>query len=270
MSESWASQKWSARTINYWRRVLSLALGHAVTTGKIARNVAGRGMVKPVKGPARQIQPLEPEQVSAFVEATRGRSMEHMFMLDLCTGLREGELLGLRWSDVDQVGGWLTIRQELVWLNRRPYAFQEPKSEAGMRQVPLVPQAIAALRAQKARVAELELHCPPGAWTDHDLVFPSEVGTPIHPGNVNREFKKVLKVAGLPAGGFRPHDLRHGMATHLLEAGVDARIVMQLMGWSQSSMLKRYQHVRTAALNDARERLGGRLASIPGLAASGS
>jgi site-specific recombinase XerD len=74
-------------------------------------------------------------------------------------------------------------------------------------------------------------------------VFPSEIGTPIHPCNVDREFKKLLKLAGLPARDFRPHDLRHGMATHLLEAGVDPRIAMELMGWSWASMLKRYQHV---------------------------
>ena len=111
LSDSAAQGKWSTRTVNYWRRVLSMALGQATAWGRVNRNVAGKGRVKPAKGPSRQIQPLEPDQVARFVAATRGRSMEHLFLLDLSTGLRTGELLVLRWKDDELAGGWLEIRQ---------------------------------------------------------------------------------------------------------------------------------------------------------------
>jgi site-specific recombinase XerD len=118
----------------------------------------------------------------------------------------------------------------------------------------LIGPAAAALRAQHARVAQLRLKAEPGVWQEHDLVFPSEIGTPIHPTNVNREFKKLLDRAGLPRE-YRVHDLRHSTATYLLAAGIDPRIVMAIMGWSQVTMLARYQHVLDTMLTDAAARL---------------
>jgi integrase len=129
----------------------------------------------------------------------------------------------------------------------------EPKSESGRRIVPLIGPAGIALRAQRSRVAELRRRAGP-AWQDHDLVFPSEIGTPTHPMNVNREFKKLLARAGLPTS-HRVHNLRHSTATYLLAAGVDGRIVMQIMGWSQITMLSRCQHVLDRMLEDTATRL---------------
>lgn len=92
------------------------------------------------------------------------------------------------------------------------------------------------------------------AWTDNDLVFPNAKGDPLEATNVYHEFKKLLAKAGLPTT-YRVHDLRHSAATFLLGARVDPRVVMQLMGWSQLSMLKRYQHVLDSMLTDAADRL---------------
>jgi 3-dehydroquinate dehydratase-2 len=92
------------------------------------------------------------------------------------------------------------------------------------------------------------------AWQDYDLAFFSAMGTPLDGTNVYHAFKRLLKQAGLPLS-CRVHDLRHSTATYLLVGGVDPRIVMQIMGWSQVSMLKRYQHVLPAMLDDAAARL---------------
>ena len=100
-------------------------------------------------------------------------------------------------------------------------------------------------------------------WHDYDLVFPSANGNPLDGTNVYHEFKKLLAKAGLPIA-YRVHDLRHSTATYLLAAGVDGRIVMQVMGWSQVSMLKRYQHVLDPMLRDAGERLESVFPIAPG------
>jgi site-specific recombinase XerD len=138
-------------------------------------------------------------------------------------------------------------------LRGRPWRFTEPKSESGRRTIPLTAPAVAALRAQRRRAAEMRVKVA-DTWQDHDLVFPSAVGTPLDGTNVYHEYKKLLKKASLPSS-HRPHDLRHSTATYLLHAGVDPRIVMEIMGWSQISMLKRYQHILPAMLDDAAARL---------------
>jgi hypothetical protein len=95
-------------------------------------------------------------------------------------------------------------------------------------------------REQHKRNAEARLRIG-DAWQDYDLVFPSAMATPLDGPNVYHAFRRLLRDTGLPTS-YRVHDLRHSTATYLLVAGVDPRIVMQIMGWSQVSMLKRYQH----------------------------
>ena len=242
----------SPRTQQYIRAVLRMALGQAMKWGLVHQNVAT--LVEPAKGPARQIEPLDADQAARLLAGAKGHSQEHLFTAALGTGLRKGELLGLRWRDVDLDTGRIQVRYALEYCNGRPWRFVEPKSESGKRTVPLIGPAAAALRAQYARVKALKLKAEPGVWQEHDLVFPSEIGTPIHPTNVNREFKKLLARAGLPHE-HRVHDLRHSTATYLLAAGIDPRIVMAIMGWSQVTMLARYQHVLDSMLSDAAGRL---------------
>jgi integrase len=227
-----------------------MALNQALKWGMVHRNVAT--LVELRRASNTPIEPLTPTEAAQLLEAARGRGQEHLITAALGTGLRKGELLGLRWQDVDVDRGRLHVRQALEWRNGRPWRFVDPKSESGRRTIPLIGPAAAALRAQRLRVAEMRLAAE--QWTDLDLVFPSELGTPIHPSNVNREFKKLLALAGLPTH-HRVHNLRHSTATYLLAAGVNQRIVMQMMGWSQLSMLVRYQHVLDPMLDEAAERL---------------
>ena len=247
------------RTVQQIHGILRSALNRAVKWQLVPRNVASGDLVDPPRGASPDICPLDAGQAERLLAAASGHRYEHLYAFLLSTGLRLGEALALRWHDqdgrvlVDLDARRATIRYTLERLRGRPWRFGEPKSESGRRLVPLASPALAALKAQRRRVAEMRLKVA-DAWQDHDLVFPSAVGTPLDGSNVYHEYKKLLKKAGLPLS-HRPHDLRHSTATYLLHAGVDPRIVMEIMGWSQVSMLKRYQHVLPVMLDDAAARL---------------
>jgi integrase len=121
-----------------------------------------------------------------------------------------------------------------VRLPGHPWRFSEPKSESGRRVIPLTTHAIPALREQGRKTASARLKAGE-AWQNYDLVFPSAIGTPMDGTNVYRAFKRLLKESGLPLPVV--HDLRHSTATYLLVGDVDQRIVLQIMSWSQVSML---------------------------------
>jgi integrase len=194
------------------------------------------------------------------LEIARGHPYEHLYAFLLSTGMRLGEALALRWHDdlghvlVDLETRRAVVRYTLERLRGgQPWRFSEPKSESGIRSVPLTTPAIAALRAQRAwgRARRMQLGAE---WENHELVFPNLTGAPLDGTAVHHAFKRLLAQAGLPTS-HRVHDLRHSTATYLLAARVDPRIVMAVMGWSQSSMLQRYQHVLPAMLDDAAARL---------------
>jgi integrase len=206
-----------------------------------------------------EIQPLDPQQAEVLLRAASGHPYEHLYAFMLSTGLRLGEALALRWHDedgtalVDLDTRRATIRYTLERLRGQPWRFAEPKSDTGRRVIPLTAPAIHAIREQRRRADEAQEKAGE-LWQEFDLVFQSIVGTPLDGTNVYHAFKRLLNQAGLPST-CRVHDLRHSTATYLLAAGVDPRIVMQIMGWSQVSMLKRYQHVLPSMLDDAATRL---------------
>ena len=161
-------------------------------------------------------------------------------MLAVTAGLWRGELLGLRWEDVDLESGTLQVRRTLS-EPKGGYVFEAPKSGEG-RQVRLTRRAVAALKEHRRRQLEERMR-DVEFWQDHGLVFPSTVGTPLSGGNLTRAFKAALKRAGLPAGT-RFHDLRHTCATLLLRQGVNPKFVQDLLGHADISLtLNVYSHV---------------------------
>lgn len=242
----------SARRVEYIRAVLRAALNRAMKWQLVHRNVAT--LIDLPGGPRRQIEPLEPEAASALLAAARGHRHEHLYAFLLATGLRLGEALGLRWADVDMEQGKLRVHNALERLPGQPWRLIEPKSEAGRRVIPLIAPVRATLRAQKARIAAMELKLEPGIWQDLDFVFPTEIGTPNSGGDVNAELKPLLAAAGLPTS-HRVHDLRHSTATYLTSAGVPPRVIMELLGHSSLAMTVKYQHVMSPMLLDAAARL---------------
>ena len=176
-----------------------------------------------------------------MLEAARGHRLEALYMLALSTGMRQGELLALKWDDVDLEGGVLRARRTLTKTGK-VYAIGEPKTKNSRRVIRLSGAAVEALRGHLSRqLGEMErmgsLYRPGG------LVFATEVGTIINPSNVrNRSLRLLLKAAGLRPVRF--HDLRHTCATLLLSKNVNPKIVSEMLGHASVSItLDVYSHL---------------------------
>ena len=228
----------SARTVQYAHTTLNKALKQAVADGLIPRNAAAS--VKPPRPRRSEIKPLGPKQVRALFDAVSGHRLEALYAVAVTAGLRKGELLGLRWEDVDLERGMLQVRRVLSEA-RSGRIFEAPKSGKG-RQIRLTQGTAKALRAHRKRQLEERME-KAGLWQEEGLVFPSEVGTPLSARNLQRHFKSVLKRAGLP-GTTRFHDLRHTCATLLLRQGVHVKYVQELLGHADVALtLNVYSHV---------------------------
>jgi len=242
----------SPRSVAMERAVLRGALGRAERWGFVTRNVAK--LAEPPRLPRRQVTPLSPEQARIFLEAIRGDRLEALYLVALGVGLRQGEILGLSWSDINLEAGTLTVRHALQRVEGK-LILVEPKSLTSHRTVALPALVHEALRAH--RIRQLEERLGAGArWHDdpRDLVFVSTVGTPLDGITVTRRFQALLKAAGLPHQRF--HDLRHACASLMLTQGVAARIVMETLGHSQISLtLGTYSHVSPALGRAAAERM---------------
>ncbi len=179
-----------------------------------------------------------------------------MYLLAIHTGLRQGELLGLKWSDIDLDRGTLQVRRILSAAKEGP-RFTTPKSNRG-RSVRLTAQAVQALRNHRKRQVEERLKHD-GFWQDHGLVFTTLVGTPLNRHNVfSRSFKPLLRRAGLPDIPF--HALRHSFATLMLAGGEHPKVVQEMMGHSGIRVtMDFYSHVLPDMQKGAVDRLGAML-----------
>ena len=228
----------SPASVGHLHAVLHRALGEAARFGLVARNVAG--LVKRPRGAHKEMMALSPEQARAFLDAAHGERLEALYVLALSTGMRQGELLAIRWQDVDLDSATLQVKATLR-RTREGLTFGEPKTARSRRQVQLTPTAVTALRAHRARQIEERLRCP--YWQDAELVFATEAGTPVERQNMMmRSFFPLLERAGLPR--IRFHDLRHTAATLLLGQNVNVKVVSEMLGHSQIAItLDLYSHV---------------------------
>ncbi|MBA3274745.1 MAG: site-specific integrase, partial [Chloroflexia bacterium] len=173
--------------------------------------------------------------------------------------LRQGELFGMRWSDVDPDAATLTVRYAMQRIDGKP-TFVEPKTVLSRRTFTLPPSTVAALRTQRVQQLQERLIAG-GRWRDLDLVFSSTIGTPLEPSNVNARLHALLEVAGLPRQRF--HDLRHCAASLLLNGGVPARTIMGILGHSQISLtMNTYAHLSPALERDAADRMEAQLTAV--------
>jgi integrase len=197
-------------------------------------------MVDPPRKASRQMQVYTPEQARTLLEAVQGTRGEGLYTLALFTGMRLGELLGLRWQNVDLAAGHLTIQTALKNVNNRSW-LGKPKTEAGRRKIVLTSTVIAALRAHRTR--QLQERLATGEqWQDLDLVFCTRTGGHIAGSNLRVAHMRLLKRLELPY--IRFHDLRHTAATLLLLQGVPVKVVSEMLGHASVAItMNLYMHV---------------------------
>jgi integrase len=233
----------SPRTVQLLHTTLHKALKQAVRLGLAARNVTESVEApRPEKNAKTEMHPLTPEQARDLLKAACGDRFEALYALAMTTGLRQGELFGLRWQDVDLESGTLSVRQQLIRTKADGLVFTTPKSAKGRRSVRLTPKAVQALKDHRKKQLEQEQRLS-GLWRDLGLVFTSTVGTPLDPSNFTyHTFQPFLKRAGLPK--IRFHDLRHTCATLLLGRNVNPKIVQEMLGHANiSETMDTYSHV---------------------------
>ena len=225
------SKRLAPRSVDYLHVTLQKALNQAMRDDLIPRNVAaGERPRSSRQRSTREAEALSQDQVRALLEAARGERNETLYIVAVHTGLRQGELLGLRWTDIDLSGatGELSVRRSLK-VTPKGLGFGPPKNKASRRSVPLNKTAVAALKAHRKRQNEERLRTP--EWVDNDLVFPNRVGRPMDHNNLyHREYKALLKKAGLAEQAFTFHSLRHTFGTALFKRGEHPKIVQSLLG----------------------------------------
>lgn len=226
-------------TVHKLHVVLHKALAQAVSDGLIPRNVAA-GMKLP-KLTREEIDPLSAEEARRLLEAARGDRLEALYVLALSTGMRQGELLGLKWDDVDLEGGLLRVRRTLTKAGK-VFTTAEPKTKKSRRTIRLTAAAIDALKAHLSRQME-EMEYMGSLYQPGGLVFATEAGTLFNPSNLrNRSLAPLLKAAKLRPVRF--HDLRHTCATLLLSKNVNPKIVSEMLGHASVSItLDTYSHL---------------------------
>ncbi len=235
---------------------ISQALQLAMKLGLIARNVALS--VTPPHGHASEMTTWDAAQQRRFMLAAAGSAYGPIWIIFLSTGMRRGEVLGLRWQGVDWERGVLSIRQTVGVLGGKT-EIKPPKTKSSRRDVLVEPEVITALREHKATQNARRLTL--GAlWQNHDLIFPSFSGTPINPNNLDRDYDRWVKKAGLPR--IRIHDLRHSHVTLAIKEGANIKAVSQRVGHANVGItLGTYAHVSPEQHTDVSRRVGAALFS---------
>lgn len=229
----------SPTTVQHLHEVLHRALNRAVRLGVVYRNVAD--MVDPPRMSHHEMATLTEEQSRILLDVAAGERLEALYILALTTGMRQGEMLALKWHDVDLDGATLQVRRNLQNVGG-VYSIVEPKTKSGRRRIALPAVTAEALCAHQAR-QETERRQASEGWEENDLVFPNTIGRPLDGMNLIKYwFRPLLKRAGLPL--IRFHGLRHTAATLLLGQGVNVKVVSEMLGHADVSItLRVYAHV---------------------------
>lgn len=229
----------SAKTVRNINQVISSAMDLAVAQKIILENPTNACSLPRVEH--KEMQTISAEQLQAVLEEAKRSGVYEMYYIELSTGLRRGELLGLKWQDIDMKQGVIRVRRQISRIDGK--IVEAPlKTKNSYRTVTISPQAVEVLKSQKEK-------------TDDEYVFPSPNGGPISPDSVNNMLHRVLDRAGIPRVRF--HDMRHTFATLALQNGVDIKTVSGMLGhFSAGFTLDTYAHVTTAAEKEAAQTIG--------------
>ena len=230
----------SPKTVRNIHQIISSAMKLAQEQKLIVGNPA-EGCALP-RLEHREMQTLPVEQLQSFLGEAKDSGVFELYYLELATGLRRGELLGLKWEDIDLERGDLRVKRQIARINGE--VVEAPlKTKNAYRTLPLAEDTVSVLLEQKKKVG------------DSPWVFPSPAGGPLSPDSVLHMLHRVLKRAGLPS--LRFHDLRHTFATLALQNGVDVKTVSGMLGhFSAGFTLDTYAHVTTASQRQAAKTMG--------------
>lgn len=249
----------SPKTVRYLHTTLHKALADAVDTGLVAGNPADRARPpKPARSAPTELRFWTPEQLRAFLASVAETRLEAAWHLAAMTGMRRGEVLGLRWADVDLEAARLCVRHTIISI---AYEVCEstPKTHQA-RVINLDPRTIDQLRSQ---------HCQQSAdrdewgadYQDHDLVFCRQDGTPLHPDTFSQSFTRSIAKTALPR--IRLHDLRHTHATIALRAGVPIKVISERLGHeSPAFTMKQYAHALPGMQAEAAAQIAALVAGV--------
>jgi integrase len=213
--------------------------------------VVGRNVTKLVNVPRMaeaEIHPLSAEEARRLLDVASSERIYALYALALSSGMRESELLGLQWSEVDFDRNLVRVRWQLQREDGH-WAWKPPKTKRSRRQIALASSSMQALRAHKDR-QDTERATQGRLWEDHELVFCTRHGRPLSARNLLRRYKELLKKGGLP--DIRFHDLRHTAATLLLAGKVNPKVVSEMLGHASIAItLDIYSHVLPDMQQDA-------------------
>jgi integrase len=237
----------AAQTIVNNHRTLSKALKDAVSWQLVPSNAANGA--RPPRPTAKEMRTLDRAQAVLLIETAKGTALGPMISLALQTGLRIGELLALRWSDVDLENGRLSVRRTVQRITGAGLVFGPTKSHRSGRAIDLPPSCVHELLAVRHKQQEV-ISAIGVAYRNNDLVFAQPLGNAYEPGQISRAFAKMLDKAGLRR--IRFHDLRHTHATLLLGEGMHVKIVSERLGHATTALtLDRYSHVLPSMQEEA-------------------
>jgi integrase len=240
-----ASEKLSGRTLLHHHRVLSQALKWGVRQGYLGRNPCD--LVDAPRARKTIMRNLTPPEVEAMLEKAQGNRYYPVIYTAVSTGLRQGELLGLRWRDVDLEGLTISVSQ-VLYKRRCVCIFKQPKTSGSSRRVSMTPKLACYLREYRREREVLYLDLGTVLSLD-DLVFADVDGKPLDPSVLTHNFGKIVKQAGLPRVRF--HDLRHTFASLALLRGAKPKVISEALGHSSVAFtMDTYSHIMSGMQED--------------------
>ena len=248
----------TAKSVRYIHTVIHSCLEQAKKEGILT--VSPADAVRLPKRERKDINYLDSGGIKHFLEIARESKHFAAFYLTLNTGLRRGELLALRWADLDFATGQLAVTQGLVRVTGKGLVFQEPKTKLSNRVISLCPAVLAILREHKKKQAENRLLAGAAYNRALDLIFAGETGEPTDPRAFTRVFERLTKNAGLDVAF---HGLRHTFATIALEQGVDIKTIQETLGHHSAAFtMDVYSSVTAKMKREAADKVGNLLASL--------
>jgi integrase len=234
--------------------VFRFAVGRRKLTGSPMAGV--RPPRSQASGESEGSKAMTRDEVGKFLDAAKDSKLLNLYELAFHVGCRPGELLAVKWDDLDPKGRTVRIDQTIVWRKRGDWYLKPPKTKAGRRVIAVTQAMVDVLQAQRTLQLQARLKAGP-AWKDHGFVFTQDNGSPWAVWNLYADFKRVLKASGLP-WRFSPYTARHTVASLLMEDGANPRAVSDRLGHARIAMtLENYTHISSGHQADLSAQIEG-------------